>query len=565
MATTTFAHGVIDQAEPPVGGAAPVSPARVQVWFTEPIEPRFSALEVYAAGASSRIDLGDIQLEGDRSLFVSLPPGLPQGSYTVLWRVFTLSDGHTTSGSYSFGVGVPADPSQTVATERTPLADASRFLSLGGQAVFVGVAVFGWAVRLDDEARFRRSLFWAMQAARAALGLGALGALYVQAHNLNAPLVETLTTQWGALWLARTTMIVVIALRIDSLMRGKATGPALLAGGFLLLTTSLTSHSAARFGPAGVLADWAHLWATSVWAGGVLCAALALTNGETKFLTNFSILATAAVGGLIVSGLWLGGGQVGTWPALLLTEYGRALLLKLAAVGLALGLGLFNMVRRANRLVSGLEAALMLIIVLLAAALTNLPPAFSQITDGAPTRVEQVGKAGELTATVALWPARTGTNTVEVRLTKSGQPLIGAEASLQFEPLDPGAVVSTLALDEIGQGVYSATGANLTSEGRWQILLAVNATEFVNFNYWVGPDRAARTPEMPAGFLVRAVGWLNRYATATAAGLLLVTAGVWSWLAWRSLRAQADVRLLVVAWLAPGLLIAGAVWLWLKL
>jgi len=564
-AAIVLAHGVIDRAEPPAGGAVASAPVRVQVWFTEPVEPRFSALEVYTAGASSRVDLGDAQLVGDRSLVVSLAPGLPNGSYTVIWRVLTLSDGHTTSGSYAFGVGVPADPAQTVTTERSLLADASRFLSLGGQAVFVGVAVFCWAVRLDDEKRFRRSLFWVLQATRAGLGLGALGVLYVQSHDLGASAIEVLTTQWGAIWLARAVMIAVITFRLDSMMGGGETGPALLAGGFLLLTTSLTSHSVARFGPMGVVADGAHLLTTSVWSGGALCAAIAIANGETKFLANFSILATAAVGGLIASGLWLGGGQVESWPALLLTDYGRALLLKLVAVGLAFGLGTFNLLRRGNRLVSSLEAALALVIILLAASLTNLPPAFSQLTDGAATRVEQTGSAGQLTATVTLWPARAGTNTIEVRLQRNGQPLIGAEADLQFQPLDAGAVVSELALDEIGDGIYSASGAALTTEGRWQILLAVDATDYVIFNYWVGPDRAVRTPETPIGFPVLVVAWLNHYATVAAAGLLLVIAGVWSWIAWRSLQLQTDARLAMATWLAPGLLIAGAVWLWLRL
>ena len=261
----------------------------------------------------------------------------------------------------------------------------------------------------------------------------------------------------------------------------------------------------------------------------------------------------------------MGGGQIGTWPALLLTDYGRALLLKLAVVGLAFGLGVFNLLRRGNRLALNVEAALALIIILLAASLTNLPPAFSQLTDGASTRIEQTNTAGELTATASLWPARAGVNTVEIRLTKNSRPVMGAKASLRFQPLDPGAVVSELALDEIGQGVYSASGANLTTEGRWQMLLAVDTASYVSFNYWIGPDRAVRTPETPINFPVMLTGWLNRYAAVTAAGLLLVTAAVWSWIAWRSLRSQANTRLTAAVWLVPGLLIAGAAWLWLRL
>jgi copper transport protein len=564
-AMTALAHGLIERAEPPVGGATASAPTRVRIWFTEPIEPRFSRLEVYPAGSSSQIDLGDVKREGDRSLAVSLPPRLPDGAYIVVWQVLTLSDGHTTSGSYSFGVGVAAEPTQTLAAERSLFADAIRFLSLGGQAVLAGVAVFRWAIRLEDEKRFRRSLFWVMHSTRAALVLGLIGSLYVQSHSAGAPAVEVLTTRWGLVWLARAALIGVVAARSDWLMRGEGAGVSLLAGGLLLLTTSLTSHSAAKFGAAGVAADWAHLLATAVWSGGVLCTAIAIANRETKFLANFSILGTAAVGGLIASGLWLGNGQVGSWAALLLTGYGRALLTKLAVVVLAFGLGAFNLLRRGNRLSSAAEAVVMLIIILLAAFLTNLPPAFSQLTDGAPTRLEQSKDVGDLKATAAIWPARAGANTVEVSLSENGEPLTGATASLQFQPLDAGAIVSELALEEIGGGVYSASGTNLTTEGNWQILLTVNAADYVNFDFWIGPDRAVRAQGTRAGFAVQVVGWLNRYAAVAAAGLLLATAAGWSWLAWRSLQSLPPGRMTAALWLAPGMLIAGAIWLWLRL
>ncbi len=562
---TALAHGLIERAEPPVGGATASAPTRVQLWFTEPIEPRFSRLEVYPAGSSNRVDLGDVEMEGDRSLTVTMPPGLADGAYLVVWQVLTLSDGHTTSGSYSFGVGVPADSTQTLIAERSPLADSARFLSLGGQAVLMGVAVFRWSIRLEDANRFRRSLFWVMHLTRAALVLGAIGSLYVQSHSAGVLAIELLTTQWGIVWLARAAMIGVVAARSDWLMRGDGTGASLLAGGFLLLTTSFTSHSAAKFGAVGLAVDWAHLLATAVWSGGVLCAAIAIANRETKFLANFSILGTAAVGGLIASGLWLGSGQVGSWAALLLTDYGRALLMKLAVVVLAFGLGAFNLLRRGNRLISAAEAVMALIILLFAAFLTNLPPAFSQLTDGAPTRVEQSKEVGDLKTTVTIWPARAGANSVEVTLNEKGRPLTGATASLQFQPLDAGAIVSELALDELGGGVYSASGTNLTTEGNWQILLIVNATDYVNFDYWIGPDRAVREPGTASSFAVQAVGWLNRYAMVAAAGLLLMTAAGWSWLAWRSLQSLPPGRPTAALWLVPGMLIAGAIWLWLRL
>lgn len=559
-----LAHGIVERADPPAGGSVADSPRQVQVWFTEPIEPRFSRLEVYAAGSNSRVDLGDMRFEGDRSLVVSLPPDLPQGAvYVVVWQIVTLSDAHATRGEYSFGVGAPAAVMGTIETDRSPLADLFRFASLAGQMVFVGLAVFRWAVRLEDDTRFRRSLFWVMQATRAALALGVLGSLYTQASSLDASIVEVLATQWGAVWLARAAMTALIAIRIEPFMRGDEKTSAMLAGGFLTLTASLTSHSAAQYGAMGVAMDWVHLLSAAVWSGGVVCAALALAAGERKFLSSFSILATAAVGGLAASGLWLSNGQVGSWAGLFFTEYGRILTIKLAVVAVAFALGAFNALGAAKAATTNLEAIAGLIVILLAAVLTNTPPAWSQTTDNAPTRIAQNGTTGDLSATLTLSPARIGTNTVEVTLNHGGLPVTGAEAVVQFQPLGPGAVVSQLPLREVSAGVYSATGANLTAEGEWQALLTVNAAQFLAFGYSVGPDRAVRVPHIGGlDLMVQLVAWLNRYALTLAAGLLLMAAGAWSGVAWRSLpRTGPSVAL----WLAPGLLLAGAVWLWIRL
>ncbi len=565
FAAPALAHGLIEEAEPPVGGAVAASPAQVQAWFSEPMELRFSALEVFPAGSATRIDLGDSRVESGNSLAVSLPPALPRGAYTVVWRVVTLSDGHETGGAYSFGVGVSAASEPTSSAPHSLLDDVFRFLSLAGQSLFVGVAAFRWAIRLNDEDRFRLALFWIMHVVRAALVVGLIGALYAHLRDVNAPVLEVLRTQWGALWLARAALVGAIAIWIEPLLSGGDTRPALAVGGLLLLTTSFANHSAAKFGLAGAAFDWFHLLAAAVWSGGVLCAAIAVAHGEREFLANFSNLAMAAVGALIVSGVWLGVGQVGSWAGLLLTVYGRALLIKLAVVALAFGLGAVNAAQigqHVNALMR-IEVVLGVLIILGAAALTNLPPAVSQTTDGAPPRIELRKTAGDLVSALALFPARAGANTVEAKLTDAaGKPVVYADVSLQFHPLTANAVVSELRLSEIGNGVYSASGVNLTAEGDWEVLLAVDARQYVNFDYSIGPDGAVRAGGESLPAPVRAVGWLNRYAVALAAGAFLASAAGWSWLAWRGLpRARWSAAL----WLVPGLLIAGAIWFWIVL
>ncbi len=565
IAAPVWAHGVIVQADPPIGGAVAEAPSQVKVWFSEPFDPAFSGLEVYAIDSQQRVDLGDVQIDPDGALVVGLKPDLPQGAYIVTWRIFTPSDGHQTSGSYSFGVGVPAGQGETLATERTPIGDASRFLWLSGLALFVGIAFFRWAVRLPDDSILTRRLFWPVQYVRVGLGLGVLGALYVQTQALQAGVLDVLSTSWGAAWLAKAVMAGVVIARANWLMRDRALTPGLLAGSFLTLAAAFTSHSAARFGWVGVLTDFAHVLAASVWVGGIACAAILLINGERKFLTNFSILATAAIGLLVASGAWLAANQIGSWAGLLFTDYGRALILKLAVAPFAFGMGAINALR-ANRTVSILETTAGLGVVLCAAILTNLPPAYSQPTDSAPTRVQQTKSVSGIEATVELWPARRGSNTIEVTLDSTGEPVTDGQVRAQFVPVSvvgsASPISSELALPEVGGGTYSASGPNLTSEGQWQLLLVVNEEHFLNFEYSVGPDGAVRAPASDEGLLVQVVGWLNQYALILAAGLLLVGAGVWSALAWRSLQPLAAMRATQVVWtiwLVPGFLLAGAI------
>jgi len=582
MALPVWAHGVIEKADPPVGGAVAMAPSQVRLWLSEPVDPSFSKIAVYAAGSTERLDLGDLKLDAEGALAVSLKPNLPNGVYTVEWQAFTPGDGHATTGVYSFGVGVAAGTTTaTLATERTPLGDLVRFLSLAGECLFVGVVIFRWAIRLENEARFQGSTFWLVQATRVSLGLGTLGALYIQTQALGVSVAGVLLTQWGTAWLVRAVMTAIVVGWANGLMRdARYTNSALLAGAFLLVTTSLTSHSAAKFGLLGVAVDSLHLASAAVWSGGVLCTAIAVVQGERRFLARFGLLATAAVGGVAVSGLWLANGQIGSWSALLLTEYGRTLVLKLGVVAAAFGLGAINAMLDPTRLPKAwqgfaqrlpvIEAVAGLAVIVVAAILTNLPPAYSQVSDGAPTEVALTKSVGDLTVALSLSPARLGVNTVEARLRDgAGQPLLARNIRLQFVPVaissSGGAIVSDLKLAEVGDGLYSASGTNFTSPGDWQVLAVVDEVQFLNFDYSIGPDSAVRAQGQPVSALAGWVAWLNRYALAGGLGLLLLGAAGWSGLAWRSLKLTAEPQVQLAMWLAPGLLLAGAVWLWIKL
>jgi hypothetical protein len=244
----------------------------------------------------------------------------------------------------------------------------------------------------------------------------------------------------------------------------------------------------------------------------------------------------------MASGLWLSTEQVGAWSGLLFTAYGRALLVKLAVVAVALGLGFVNAFAPREKFLAG-ELFAGAIVLLIAALVTNLPPASTQLTDYALTRVE-------LTQ-----------GTIQVRVRDShGVAVTGAQVTLTFQPLTQG-LVSELALNEVGEGVYAGAGVNLTHEGAWQVLVGVNERDYENFSLIVAPDASVRSTPSTTDWRLQVVTWLNNYALSFGAVGLLTLAGVWSGLAWRTLPRS---QLTLVIYLVPGLLLAGALWLWFR-
>ena len=99
-----FAHAFLDHAVPPVGATVAASPPTLQLFFSEPIEPRFSGVElVTAAGRPIATGAAAIDLRNPAALVLPLPPLAP-GRYRVNWHVVSV-DTHRSEGSYEFSVG----------------------------------------------------------------------------------------------------------------------------------------------------------------------------------------------------------------------------------------------------------------------------------------------------------------------------------------------------------------------------------------------------------------------------------------------------------------------------
>lgn len=103
LSTEAVAHAMLDRSTPRVGSRVKVAPARLELWFTEPLEAAFSTVKVVDAG-NRQVDGRDAAIDkADRThLSVAMAP-LPPGRYRVVWRVVSL-DTHATDGDFTFDV-----------------------------------------------------------------------------------------------------------------------------------------------------------------------------------------------------------------------------------------------------------------------------------------------------------------------------------------------------------------------------------------------------------------------------------------------------------------------------
>ncbi|MGH2536784.1 MAG: copper resistance protein CopC, partial [Candidatus Promineifilaceae bacterium] len=549
------AHGGIVRSEPAANASLEAAPARVSIWFTEPVEPGLSRIQVLDA-AGQGVDGGDGQVEPAEPTRLSVGlPSLPDGAYTVAWRNVSAVDGHALEGVFRFGVGVappaagPEQPAGPLFT--SPFEPLARWAVLAGILAIIGGLTFELAVSepacAAEHPRLRRrlanrslNLVWL---AMLLFFLGSLGQLWLQTANaygltaaeaLGRPLLETVSaTGWGRLWAWRMGLFLLLLAVLPlspQLNAGRGWGASwerqrealgILVGAGILLTLTLVSHAAAvpELRAAAVANDFLHLLASSVWAGGLLHFALAtplvlgsLAGGERRALLarltpSFSRLAIVSVASLILTGLFATYVQVTTLAALN-TPYGRTLLAKLALVAVLLALGAGNLLIVSPRLdrrdgaggrlrdTVRAEAGLVLVVLLLAAALSAIPPA-RQTLRPAPAAAGPFEASDEGT-TVALTvePAEAGTNSVTAVLSdRRGEPIADASGvNLTLRYLDGELPPLQAEGHADAAGVYTFHGLALSVAGRWQAEVRVIQPDAFDaetrFNFEVGPAGA---------------------------------------------------------------------------
>ncbi len=276
-------------------------------------------------------------------------------------------------------VSRPARP--TNSSSMIPLEAIVSAISYIALALLFGQLVAaGFLLPNGEPEELRRSLSaWATAAllvflCAALLGLFVQGAKIQRGMPSRELMVRYLTmTQSGTVWLARTGYGAALVL-VGWTIRRRNVGlnaVRLLAVLSLPLVASrsLTSHAVAVGENAKlvVAADSVHLIATALWAGGLssLWRAFYLGNHHmnlphdwtARLVNRFSRLALVSVALLLITGLYQSWIHVGSLEVLKSTDYGNALMLKLALFIAMLALGALNFFSTRPRLAKSAEAS----------------------------------------------------------------------------------------------------------------------------------------------------------------------------------------------------------------
>lgn len=538
LPATAWAHANLERADPAPGSQLDQPPRQLQLFFSEAVDGSFSRVQLLNAQRDA-VDRGDSHVAPNdpRSLAVSLPDQVPNGVYTVSWRTLSAVDGHEVNGAYPLIVGpmpaegVPAAAGASSVARFAPETALSRWwFSLAASALFG--TVLSW--HLVFRPLFGRSNPAALPLAAAksrrlamiagvALLVGTLYAAIAQASSaaevpfwgvFGQPLFDLLSRgRFAALWWTRLALVLValglVAWRGVRRWPGQA---AMAASGLALLTSSLSSHSAALLSGAylGVVVDWLHFTAVAAWIGGLLSLVFVLPvvvkasqaagdQVRAKAVAKFSQMALVAVGVIILTGTFQAWLEVGSWEGFIQTAYGLSLTAKIGLLALILVLAAFNLlvvrpglaagtaagsstlVRRFGLAVRG-EIILAVVVLLVAAVLTGISPAREELAiraggdlQGGP--VDRQVDAGGLATRIQITPAVLGVNRLAIQLPGT-DPAQVERVQLTFTFLDAelGSQPVVLPQSTTATDTWETTSALLSQAGTWQAEMLVRRT-----------------------------------------------------------------------------------------
>ncbi|MFG1643268.1 copper resistance protein CopC [Amycolatopsis sp. NPDC049252] len=531
-AAPAWAHAEPIGTVPADGSTVDTSPPAVEVRLSEPVEAAATKVSL-VDGAGRTLPTAPAVLlrtagagpEEPATLRIPLPV-LPPDAYRLSWSTVSSDDLHATAGTVVFGVQRPVAP----ATGGPPpdplpgagevLAQAAIYLGLGG---WIGSMVLLFLRRpADGPARRIRARLLRIGAIAAVVAFsGGLVLMLVRAAAFGSDVVPVAWqlvsgTTAGPPWVIREAValgmaaVSVTALRRGSLPRRPAAAAVLVLASAGAVTTALLGHLG-RSGPLLLVTDVLHILATMTWAGTVIVAGVVLVGlrGHREqaraVLRRFGLVATGALTLLVATGLLLAGDRVASLDALLLSTYGRILVVKagLVAVAALTGLATTRSLHgrkqdptRTGPAVRAEMAVLAGVLVVTGGLVSTHQATGPQWRPPEPVVTQTSLAADDLVGTVDVRPNLPGRNFVTVNLFDTRRPAPAPIQAVDVVLRGPGGAAVTRTASPAGPGAYLLATDDLADSGNWSITVTARRPDLVPASaslLWTVPPATAFT------------------------------------------------------------------------
>jgi copper transport protein len=495
---------------PAAGVVLPAGPSQISLVFSEPIEARYTALDLLdGTGATLLAGAGGPSPTNPDVLVVDLAAPLPAGSYTVDWRASSAADGHDTTGFFVFGVGSldatglthsassngRLHPGQDTAHAAAEI--QGKTAAYGGAMVAFGLAVLAGLVLLPGLGRVPRGTAYGAAIGLLVAGGGSLILIVVGATSFSATatagdyLTYATGSRAGVLLTARLVLGLAAGLFAIVLARRGRTGESIVVCGLAASAEigliAAVSHAAAFSSPLPIAVDIVHVGAASIWlAGLVALGGLTDFGGRTRLapellrdlVRRFSAIALVSIALIATTGVYAAWIEIGDFTAIR-SAYDLDLAIKVAVFVLAIAVGALNYLDggRDRPWLGGLSKRLLLELCLAVAVVVIA----ANLTSGSPTGTDRpvaispsgAGSSGQVG--FAIQPGRPGPNRYVVTLPSAP----GLAINLDLARLDGGTGSLTIPLvtdpaDPTGR-TEDANVAEVSAESTWQATVATSA------------------------------------------------------------------------------------------
>ena len=538
LAGAASAHATVVSSDPLDGARLKSSPSSVSITFDENVGLGTLGYLHVINQQGKRVESGAAFHPGGNGskVAVTLPGGLPDGTYTESYRVIS-ADSHPVAGVVRFVVGSgPLTAAVTDVSSSASDGGVSAVFDVVRWVSYAGLALLGGAWLLltvwpegRDEHRARR-IVWA---GWGALTFGAVAELLLEGvfasgrslgHLVTPTLVDaTLHTTYGELHSLRLLVLGLLAALLGwALQPGRSREwweRAVWPLAAVLVWTFSDSGHAATTNPHwfSITADCLHLLAMATWVGGlVMIVGALLPRGEPdelhRALPVFSVAAFTSVIVMAVTGTYAAWRGIGSLRAIFGTEYGLLVDAKILGFLGLLALGNLSRVTIQRRLRRPAVAYAM------TAETLNVAPEQPAMSPNETERmrrsvwVEVVIAMLVLTASAVLVSQPRGREAIAAqdRQAVSGTASLGGgrSVSVRVDPGVHGAVGVEIALDSstpfpkgttvtatasepaaqlgpiplpltaAGDGVYEASDVTLPVQGTWVFALVVTTSTF---------------------------------------------------------------------------------------